>query len=371
MKEEEKKQAILKMEMKEMKKINKILYEKIEKLENVCVQKDLQMKIKENLLEILKADNEVQKKKTGQLNQLKSKINELERERQEQERLIEQLTNEINKLKAEKQVEEKMKAEKTSDHQEREKESAKNDIQENEQPKNEDTKKESKKETENKEEDKQKNVASANPLDMDIILDCCQEIEKGLQGYSRAYVVRGKRLLKLGLFDAARKDFETARMVEGLEECSKEGFEECSKLIEDAKAQRKKWVNQTHCEILGVSQTATTKEILKGFRVLAMKYHPDRHRGEPKFIQDGFEWRFKRVIYAKTVLTDERLRKSYDVWIRPKSGQKDQRHRRPKRGFKDMYIHPLSPEYDYVLFPYMRDYQMDGERLSSYTYQCH
>ncbi|XP_068245482.1 dnaJ homolog subfamily C member 7 homolog [Palaemon carinicauda] len=294
------------------------------------------MKIKKNLLEILKADNEVQKQKTDQLNQLKSKINELKRERQEQERVKEQLRNEINKLKAEKQVEEKMKAEKTSDHQERENESAKNDIQENEQPRNEDTKKESKKETENKEEDRQKNVlkaeanaASGNTLDMDIILDCCQEIEKYRQECSRAYVLRGKHLLKLRLFDAARNDFETARTVEG--------FEECSKLIEDAKVQRKKWVNQNHYEILGVSQTATTKEILKGFRVLAMKYHPDRHGGEPKFIQDGFEWRFKRVNYAKTVLTDERLRKSYDVWIRPKSGQKDQRHRRPKRGFKDMY----------------------------------
>ncbi|XP_068240399.1 dnaJ homolog subfamily C member 7 homolog [Palaemon carinicauda] len=186
-----------------------------------------------------------------------------------------------------------MEAEKTSDHQERENESAKNDIQENEQPKNEDTKKESKKETENKEEDKPKNVlkaeanaASGNTLDMDIILDCYQEIEKGLQGCSRAYVLRGKRLLKPGLFDAARNDFETPRTVEG--------FEESSKYIEDAKAQRKKWVNQTHYEILGASQKATTKEISKGFRVLAMKYHPDRHGGEPKFIQDGFEWRFKK-----------------------------------------------------------------------------
>ncbi|XP_068250137.1 dnaJ homolog subfamily C member 7-like [Palaemon carinicauda] len=261
MKEEEKKHAILKMGMEEMKKVNKILNKKIEKLENVCVQKDLQMKIKENLLEILKADNEVQKQKTDQQNQLKK----------------------------------------------------------NERSKNEDTKKESKKETENKEENKQKNVlkaeanaASGNPLDMDIILNCCQEFEKCRQECSRAYVLRGKHLLKLGLFDAARKDFETARTVEG--------FEECSKFIEDAKAQRKKWVDQTHYDILGVSQTATTKEILKGFRVLAMKCHPDRHGGEPKFILDGFEWRFKRVNYAKTVLTDEKLRKSYDVWIRPKSG---------------------------------------------------
>ncbi|XP_068250850.1 dnaJ homolog subfamily C member 7-like [Palaemon carinicauda] len=153
----------------------------------------------------------------------------------------------------------------------------------------------------------------------------CQEIEKYHHECSRFYVLRGKHLLKLGLFDAARKDFETARTVEG--------FEECSKFIEDAKAQRKKSVNQNHYEILGVSQTASTKEILKAFRALPMNYHPDRHGGEPKFIQDGFVWRFKRVNYAKTVLTDEKLRKSYDEWIRPKSGKKDQRHRWPKRVF--------------------------------------
>ncbi|XP_068228088.1 dnaJ homolog subfamily C member 3-like [Palaemon carinicauda] len=190
-KEQEKKREILKTEMEEMEKYKKILNEKIEKLENDCFQKDLKMKEQENIQEILKTEN-------APLHLLRAEVN----------------------------------------------------------------------------------AASGNPLDTDIILDCCQAIEKGLQG-CRAYMLRGKHLLKHSLFDAAMNDFEAARTVQE--------SEECLKFINNAKALKKKWESQSHYEVLGAGHTATRAEILKVFKGLAMKLHPDRHGDKPKFIQETFE----------------------------------------------------------------------------------
>jgi molecular chaperone DnaJ len=59
-------------------------------------------------------------------------------------------------------------------------------------------------------------------------------------------------------------------------------------------------------EILGVSRNASTDEIKKAFRRLAMQYHPDRNK------DDGAEARFKQVSEAYEVLSDPQKRSAYD-----------------------------------------------------------
>ena len=59
--------------------------------------------------------------------------------------------------------------------------------------------------------------------------------------------------------------------------------------------------------ILGVSKTATDKEIKQAFRKLARKYHPDVNPGDK-----GAEARFKEVNEANEVLSDPAKRKKYD-----------------------------------------------------------
>jgi DnaJ-class molecular chaperone len=62
-----------------------------------------------------------------------------------------------------------------------------------------------------------------------------------------------------------------------------------------------------HYQTLGVSRTASDKELKSAFRKLARQYHPDANQGDP-----AAEERFKDINEAFEVLSDEKTRKLYD-----------------------------------------------------------
>lgn len=58
--------------------------------------------------------------------------------------------------------------------------------------------------------------------------------------------------------------------------------------------------------ILGVAPTATTEEIKKSYRTLAMRHHPDRAT------HPGSETRFNAIKTAYELLSDPKKRAEYD-----------------------------------------------------------
>ena len=72
-------------------------------------------------------------------------------------------------------------------------------------------------------------------------------------------------------------------------------------------------------EVLGVDKSATQEEIKKAYRKQAMKYHPDRNKGDATA-----EKKFKEVNEAYGTLSDPQKRKQYDTfwsaWWNPFGG---------------------------------------------------
>ena len=60
-------------------------------------------------------------------------------------------------------------------------------------------------------------------------------------------------------------------------------------------------------EVLGVSRSATLDEIKKAYRKLAIKFHPDKNKGDAEA-----EDKFKEATEAYEVLRDEKKRSLYD-----------------------------------------------------------
>ena len=68
-------------------------------------------------------------------------------------------------------------------------------------------------------------------------------------------------------------------------------------------------MSKNYYDILGITKTASSDEIKKAYRKLAMQYHPDKNKNNPEA-----EKKFKEINEAYHILSDTSKRKQYDTF---------------------------------------------------------
>lgn len=130
----------------------------------------------------------------------------------------------------------------------------------------------------------------------------CTEAIKIEPSNVNAYCDRaGAHLLEDNL-DEALKDYKSAKEKNTNSNCANDGINKVNKLIKQSK-------KKDYYKILGVSRTASKPEIMKKFRKMAAKWHPDKFKDEER---EEAEKKFIDIAAAKEVLTDPDKRAKYD-----------------------------------------------------------
>lgn len=84
---------------------------------------------------------------------------------------------------------------------------------------------------------------------------------------------------------------------------------------------------------LGISESATTEEVVAAYRALRKQFHPD---DKPAAYRDYFDQAMKGINEARDVLREPAKRRRYDARLRSLQSQQREKHSgaRPPRGSK-------------------------------------
>ncbi|XP_012680570.1 dnaJ homolog subfamily C member 3a [Clupea harengus] len=136
-----------------------------------------------------------------------------------------------------------------------------------------------------------------------LAIPVCSEVLESEPDNVNVLKDRAEAYLQEEQYEEAIKDFESAREHSEADRQIKEGLERAQRLLKQSQ-------KRDYYKILGVKRTAQKKEIIKAYRKLAQKWHPDnfqdaedKKKAEKKFID---------IAQAKEVLTDPEMRSKFD-----------------------------------------------------------
>lgn len=123
-------------------------------------------------------------------------------------------------------------------------------------------------------------------------------------------------------YEAAHGDYQRAHETEDSNRVH-EGLKRVQKLIKQSK-------KRDYYKILGVRRTANKPEVLRAYRKLAIKWHPDKYEGEDK---KKAEKMFIDIAAAKEVLTDPEKRAKFDAGDDPLDAEEQAQQNSQFQGF--------------------------------------
>lgn len=130
----------------------------------------------------------------------------------------------------------------------------------------------------------------------------CTDVLGVDQNDLEAYCDRADAYLFDENYDAAIKDFQAAKNINGDFRRAQEGLDKSQKLMKQSK-------KRDYYKILGLKRNASKRDVLKTYRRLAVKWHPDHYKGTDR---KKAEKMFIDIAAAKEVLSDPEKRQKFD-----------------------------------------------------------
>lgn len=118
------------------------------------------------------------------------------------------------------------------------------------------------------------------------------------------YCDRAEAYLQTEMYDDAIRDYKSALERDQHNDRAKEGLEKAKKLQHQSE-------RRDYYKILEVKRSATKKDIVKAYRKMAQKWHPDNYQTDEKMKKIA-EKKFIDIAAAKEVLTNDEKRKQFD-----------------------------------------------------------
>jgi len=134
----------------------------------------------------------------------------------------------------------------------------------------------------------------------DALKMCAQHASH--DGSLESKLLHAEALLLSEQFEEAIAEYRKVIEMDEHSQAAREGLQQAEKLYKRSK-------EVDYYKLLGVSRSASTREIKSAFRKLAVEYHPDKNQDN----KEEAEVKFKAVSQAHEVLTDEDLRRKYDA----------------------------------------------------------
>lgn len=133
-------------------------------------------------------------------------------------------------------------------------------------------------------------------------LEVCEKHHAHDSGSAASKLLYAEALLLSDMFVEAIDAFKGVLDLDEHSQEARKGIEKAQKLLKRSK-------EEDYYKTLGVSRSASSREIKRAYHKLAAEHHPDKNPDD----KEGAEARFKAVASAYEVLSDEDKRKKYDA----------------------------------------------------------
>ena len=143
-------------------------------------------------------------------------------------------------------------------------------------------------------------------------MEALEDLSKSLQWnnkYIKGYIRRANLYLSLSDFENAKYDFQRVIDLEPTNREAKVG-------LEDAKKKEKLAKKKDYYKVLELDKTADEGKIRKAYKLLALKWHPDKNT-ENESKRAMAEKKFKEINEAYEVLSDPKKKQMFDNGMDP------------------------------------------------------